>query len=185
MTLIRLGDAATGIALDSQRSQLTNLLRPYLDTQLRMLQRESRSLSDQVLAAQDAFSQMDNGAVCNILVSALTMRRNKRVMLAYHLQRIDILKDLFWSVGGQVGAILGQDREERKNMSPSEVDFLRDYARLHTDYRNWILDQGPVDILGSLDAKPPKELYVQVRPRLRSSSSLNLGLNLGLHRFAS
>ena len=170
LTAYRLGDAANKLVLDAQRSEQTGQLRPYADAELRLLLRETRSLHEQVVAGQEVFSQIesDDGQICSMLVAALTMRRNKRAMLIYHAQRIEMLKRLFWRAGGQVGAVLAPDRDERRNMSPSEVDFVRDYARLNADYRAWIMDQGPVDTAGSLEAHPPKELYVQVRRLCRA-----------------
>lgn len=49
-------------------------------------------------------------------------------------------------------------------MSPSEVDFLRAYADLVAKYRTPFVEDGAAcDITGSLDARPPKELYIQVK----------------------
>jgi GINS complex subunit 1 len=159
-----IGELSTQLVTESLKSQQTNLLRPYADALVRSLARETRSLNDQIEAAQQVFSQIeqDEGQICALLISALSLRRNKRALLVYHNQRLDKLKALFWSSGGQVGSILAQDRETRKNMAPSEVDFIRGYAQLAIDYKA-CFSKTALDLTAPVMGHPPKELYVQVR----------------------
>lgn len=158
------GELATTLVTESLKSQQTNLLRPYADALVRSLARETRSLHDQIETAQQVFTQIqeDEGQICALLISALALRRNKRALLVYHHQRLEKLKSLFWSSGGQVGTILAQDKDTRKNMSPAEVDFIRGYAQLAIDYKS-CFSKTALDLTAPVMGKPPKELYVQVR----------------------
>jgi len=159
-----LGDLANGLVQDTLRSQQTNLLRPYADATVRSLARETRSLHEALTAGQAVFSQIesDEGAICGLLVSALSMRRDKRALLIYHAQRREKLQDLFWAAGGQISTVLGQESEERKNMTPAEVDFLRGYAKLSIDYRS-VYSAINLDLTSPVMGRPPKALFVQVR----------------------
>ena len=159
-----LGDGATALANDALRSIQTNVLRPHPDQLIRTLARETRSLADQLATGQQVFSQIesDDGQVCALLIAALAMRRNKRVMLAHQAQRTDKLRELFWSAGGQTAAVLGQATESRKNMAPAEVDFVRGYATLVNDYKAAFSKAG-LDLTAPTAGRPPKELFVQVR----------------------
>lgn len=163
-TVAQLGDLANQLVLEAQRSVATNMLRPYADALIRAIARETRSLSDTIDAGQAVFTQIqqDDGQVASLLVSALAMRRNKRAMLLYHSQRIDMLRSLFWESGGQLSMILGQDKDTRKNMAPAEVDFVRGYAQLATDYRA-VFSKAGLDLTSPTMGMPPTQLMVQVR----------------------
>lgn len=106
--------------------------------------------------------ESDNGAIGTLLMTALAVRRNKRAMLVYHNQRVQMLKSIFWESGGQLGALLGQDKAIRKNLAPAEVDFVRGYAQLVLDYKA-AFNKANLDLTSPVMGNPPKELFVQVR----------------------
>lgn len=170
-----IGDAALSLVQDSARSQATGLLRPYLDESVRLLARETRSLNEQLLAGQEVLSQIedDDASVCQLTVAALTMRRNKRALLVYHNQRLDLLRDLFWDAGigsgsSNLSGLLSATSctstgdEVRRNISPSETDFLRSYSNLVREYKSAYIDH-TVDLSAGMMERPPKELHCQVR----------------------
>lgn len=170
-----LGDSALHLVQDASRSQSTNLLRPYLDEQVRLLARETRSLNDQIKAGQAILSQIqeDDASFCQLTVAALHMRRNKRAMLIYHSQRLDLLRDLLWDASVGQGAsnlarllnassnTTSNSEQVRKNLSPSELDFLRSYSGLVREYKTAYIDA--VDLSSPVMDRPPKELHCQVR----------------------
>ena len=170
-----LGDASLALIQDSARSQTTSLLRPYLDEPVRQLARETRSLSSQLQAGTEILSQIENddASVCQLTVAALTMRRNKRALLLYHSQRLELLKDLFWDSGIGNGAsnlagLLADTANTsagdavRRNISTAEMDFFRAYAGLVREYKTAFIDS-TVDISAGTLERPPKDLHVQVR----------------------
>lgn len=169
-----IGDPALSLVQDTSRSQATSLLRPYLDEPVRHLARETRSLHLQLQAGQEVLSQIENddASVCQLTVAALTMRRNKRALLIYHQQRVNLLRDLFWdpSVGGgasNLAALLSSTTstsaadEVRRNLSPAENDFLRSYANLVRQYKSAFMDS--FDLSAGMLERPPKDLHCQVR----------------------
>jgi GINS complex subunit 1 len=156
-------DTALKLVADAQRAQQTDVLRPYAEELVRNVSRETRVLETQLVAGQDVLSQIesDDSAICGLTVAALCMKRNKRCLLAYHAHRLDQIKDRFWDGGASAHALLAPDRLERDNLSPGEVDFVRAYSKLVTQYKSAYLDM--VDIASPTLQRPPRDLYVQVR----------------------
>lgn len=170
-----IGDTALSLVQEGARSKATSLLRTYQDESVRLLARETRSLNEQIQAGTEVLSQIanDDAAVCSLTVAALTMRRNKRALLAYHHQRIELLRDLFWdsgigNSGSNLAGLLASSSctsaadQVRRNISPSETDFIRSYANLVREYKSAFIDSVDLSAGGNLE-RPPKELHVQVR----------------------
>ena len=170
-----IGDTALSLVQEGARSNATSLLRTYQDESVRLLARETRSLNEQIQAGTEVLSQIanDDAAVCSLTVAALTMRRNKRALLAYHHQRVELLRDLFWdsgigNSGSNLAGLLASSSctsaadQVRRNISPSETDFIRSYANLVREYKSAFIDSVDLSAGGNLE-RPPKELHVQVR----------------------
>ena len=170
-----IGDTALSLVQEGARSNATSLLRTYQDESVRLLARETRSLNEQIQAGTEVLSQIanDDAAVCSLTVAALTMRRNKRALLAYHHQRVELLRDLFWdsgigNSGSNLAGLLASSSctsaadQVRRNISPSETDFIRSYANLVREYKSAFIDAVDLSAGGNLE-RPPKELHVQVR----------------------
>lgn len=175
-----IGDSALALVQDSARSQSTGLLRPYLDESVRHLARETRSLNAQLQAGQEVLTQIENddASVCQLTVAALTMRRNKRALMVYHAQRLELLRDLFWdpcigSGASNLASLLSSttttsnSNPTKSNISPSESDFLKSYGNLMREYKSAFLSEttvnGGIDLSGGNLERPPKELHCQVR----------------------
>jgi GINS complex subunit 1 len=86
------------------------------------------------------------------------LEHDKRCLLAYHSYRLSLLKDLFWNLGGALPQILG-DVQIRGKLSPHEVDFMREYGRMTTDWREDILDV--LDLAMGV-ASPPRDINIHV-----------------------
>lgn len=82
----------------------------------------------------------------------------KRALLAYTSERVDRLKHLYW----QRHAV---PPEVRENLSPYEVDFIKQYEANLKRYAQ-ALDLG-TDL--TMDAAPPKSKSVQARSSSRSA----------------
>jgi GINS complex subunit 1 len=156
-------DSAIKLVVDAQRAQQTDAIRPYADDIVRNVCAETRSLDSQLAAGRQILTQIesDNGAICGLVVAALAVKRNKRCLLAYHAHRLEQIKDRFWLGGASAHALLAPDRLERDNLSPAEVDFLRKYSNLVTQYKSAYIDM--VDMASPTLDRPPRDLYVQVR----------------------
>jgi GINS complex subunit 1 len=181
------GDDGLKLVMEARRATLTETLPKYNDTLVRQVCLETRQLGDSIthhteMSDADTLRQ-DLGLVCNLTVQHLSARRNKRCLMAYHAQRVDMLKDMYWAAGGALAHLLntssagnahngpagaavqattnGQtDADIRSKLSPHEVDFLRSYNDLILDYKSDFLDV--LDLTAGIES-PPGELYVDVK----------------------
>src|SRR3569833_3014716 len=87
-------------------------LPPYQTELVRGVTREVRDLDRDVADLLEPFNgsfdpTADRATACHILVNHLSMRRNKRCLLAYHRTRTDKLEELVWN-GSDVADLSGQ-----------------------------------------------------------------------------
>jgi len=111
-----------------------------------------------------------------LLVDHLSMRRNKRCLLAYHRVRAERLEAMVWegrdlddtgkNVEGQ-GQNAGQGERDasmrtgastENSLSPEEESYFRRYGELLAQVKGQWTD---VDLTGSLE--PPRDLFIDVR----------------------
>jgi GINS complex subunit 1 len=154
---------------------------------VRTVAREVRELDKDVarhLAPFDGtFNPVAEPAVaCALLVDHLSMRRNKRCLLAYHRVRAEKLEEMCWkgtdvleqqlppgdsaddalgaggggagSGGGSGGVQIGG----HSSLSPEEEEYFRQYSDMLAAYKGQWTD---IDLTGSLE--PPKDLFIDVR----------------------
>jgi len=156
------GDQALSLIADARRSTQTDTLQAYNVEVVRTVQREIRmlqtDLTQTVNAASPATLTPSQQILCASTFHHIAIRRNKRCLLAYHAHRLERLKDLYWSSGGALPHIL-TDPDIRSKLSPHEVDFLREYNGMISDYRNDFLDV--LDVAAGISV-PPKDLRVVV-----------------------
>ena len=137
--------------------------------------REVRDLDRDVADLLEPFNgsfdpTADRATACHILVNHLSMRRNKRCLLAYHRTRTDKLEELVWN-GSDVADLSGQQVRDgsgpngagggsggMSSLSPQEEDYVRQYSDLLAAYKGHWTD---IDLTGSLE--PPRDLFIDVR----------------------
>lgn len=153
---------------------------PYQTELVREAAREVRDLDRDVANILEPFQgsfdpSANQGTAGTLLINHLSMRRNKRCLLAYHKQRTDKLEALVWS-GEDLVDLSGQqlrDGTDRGNapgpagrptdsgtssLSPQEEDYVRQYGDLLAAYKGQWTD---IDLTGSLE--PPRDLFIDVR----------------------
>lgn len=134
--------------------------------------REVRDLDKEVSSLLEPFQgsfdpAADQATACTLLVNHLSMRRNKRCLLAYHRTRTDKLEEMVWNgadvldlagqqAGGPNGAVGGDGASS--SLSPQEEDYFRQYGDLLAAYKGQWTD---IDLTGSLE--PPRDLFIDVR----------------------
>lgn len=157
----------------AKRTQSLAHLPPYQTEIVRSVTREVRDLdkdvNDLLEPFQGSFNPAEDQAVaCTLLVNHLSMRRNKRCLLAYHRTRTDKLEELVWN-GADIVDLSGQQVRDgsssaaanaaaTSSLSPQEEDYVRQYSDLLAAYKGQYTD---VDLTGSL--LPPKDLFIDVR----------------------
>ncbi|KIW67246.1 hypothetical protein PV04_06511 [Phialophora macrospora] len=132
---------------------------------------------DGVASSQNTFTPEEHPATaCALLVDHLSMRRNKRCLLAYHRVRAEKLESMVWEgrdleVGGAgVDGERGQEKDTdvslgaattsgtQNSVSPEEASYFHAYTDFLGQYKAQWTD---IDLTGSLE--PPKDLFIDVR----------------------
>ena len=152
----------------AKRTQNLAQLPLYQTDLVRAVTREVRDLNRDVSRLLEPFQgsfdpSADQTTACALLVNHLSMRRNKRCLLAYHRTRSDKLEQLIWEgkeivgMSGSAGDGPGADGW-CGSLSPQEEEYVRQYTDLLAAYKGQWTD---IDLTGSLE--PPKDLFIDVR----------------------
>ncbi|KAF4123383.1 GINS complex subunit 1 [Geosmithia morbida] len=168
------GDLGIKLVQHAKRTQNLAHLPPYQAEIVRAVTREVRDLDKDVSELLEPFQgsfdpSADPAVACTLLVNHLSMRRNKRCLLAYHRTRTDKLEELVWN-DNDVVDLSGQQVREGDNssgggasgptssLSPQEEEYVRQYSDLLAAYKGQWTD---IDLTGSLE--PPRDLFIDVR----------------------
>lgn len=154
----------------AKRAQNLAYLPPYQTELVRAVTREVRDLDKDLIIMLESFQgsfepHANEAKSCTMLVNHLSMRRNKRCLLAYHRTRTDKLEELVWKgedvvdlPGQQVSSNQGPGESGSSSLSPQEEDYVRQYSDLLAAYKGQWTD---IDLTGSLE--PPRDLFIDVR----------------------
>ncbi|KAF8625341.1 hypothetical protein AX17_006883 [Amanita inopinata Kibby_2008] len=148
-------ELATQLVQESKRSSQTDTLFKYNDTLVRSIIREQRDLEKAALT----LASKPGPPQPSLLIIQTAILRNKRCLLAYHMHRVDRLRDMYWAVGGALPHLLS-NQELRSKLSPHEVDYLRQYNSSVMEFRSEFSQE--LDIMAGI-TNPPKDIHVLVK----------------------
>lgn len=177
-------DEAIKLVREAKRSLATESVQSYNDESIRLVCREVRQLRQEFDSILDGphhdalidiaqsemlpdYSQetererLLRGLVCRLVVLNQFSQRNKRCLYAYHHQRIERLKELWWQGGGQnilTGVEGTRGGSLKSNVSTHETDFMKAYTRAIQEFSSACPG---IDTSASLE--PPTDLYIHVR----------------------
>lgn len=137
--------------------------------EVRDLNRETATLLEPFSSGASFNPSQDPATACALLVNHLSMRRNKRCLLAYHRVRTDKLEEMCWNGIDVVASEQAQTTATRESaanapeanqssLSPEEEEYVRLYGDLLAAYKGQWTD---IDLTGSLE--PPTDLFIDVR----------------------
>jgi GINS complex subunit 1 len=89
-----------------------------------------------------------------MLLHEVSIKRNKRCLLAYHAHRIDKLRALRWETAGNLTSPM------KFLLSEAEVDFFHEYDKLASRHA---VDGTMGGLDWNADQNPPEENFIQVR----------------------
>ncbi|KAJ9094638.1 hypothetical protein QFC19_007851 [Naganishia cerealis] len=130
------GDDALKLVLEAKRSNQTATLAKHNDPLVRQVCYETRELGNALNAVANEWSQIQGNLppdpsqqaqlqeelLCKIMVRQLSANRNKRCLLAYHAQRLDLLKDMYWNeAGGALAHLLNTKMTGRGRTKAKEA----------------------------------------------------------------
>jgi GINS complex subunit 1 len=159
----------------AKRTQNLTSLPPYQTETVRVVTREVRDLDKDVKRILEPYEghfipSSDPPTACALLVNHLSIRRNKRCLLAYHRVRADKLEQMCWD-GEDVleqqqlkqssntqGGSSAPSNDSESSLSPEEEGYFRQYNDMLAAYKGQWTD---IDLTGSLE--PPKDLFIDVR----------------------
>lgn len=163
------GDLASKLIQDARRTQNLDNLPAYHDELINAIVRETHDISKHVGELGQLYREMqqeisqqtmvpeedlqeNRQMLAAVLVSRLSMTRNKRCLLAYQKLRNDKIERYAWSDLDYL------DPANTYNLAPAEQEYLKDYSEMLADYKGIWSD---IDLTGSLE--PPKDLFIEVR----------------------
>ncbi|KAK5115967.1 DNA replication protein psf1 [Meristemomyces frigidus] len=173
-------EQANKLVADAQRLQKLPHLPPYAATTVRTVTKEVRDLDREVSSLlapysnsqsidgtpiKSSFNPADDPATaCALLVNHLSMRRNKRCLLAYHRVRTDKMDGMCWA-GIEMADLQAANTSSRdqnagavSSLSAEEEQYMHQYSDLLAAYKGQWTD---IDLTGSLE--PPRDIFIDVR----------------------
>ncbi|OAG37227.1 hypothetical protein AYO21_08526 [Fonsecaea monophora] len=195
------GELGNKLVQHAKRTLTLPALPPYQTELVRSVVREVRDLDRDVMrilepfttteydedgnpSSQSTFTPAEHPATaCALLVDHLSMRRDKRCLLAYHRVRAEKLEGMVWegqdlevgtgheAGGGNASNAAANAREDNtaaaaaasaagthNALSPEESSYFHAYGDLLSQYKGQWTD---IDLTGSLE--PPRDLFIDVR----------------------
>ncbi|KAI8145294.1 subunit of the GINS complex [Fennellomyces sp. T-0311] len=166
-----LGETSYKLAKEAKRTS-DMLISPYNDELVQNVCREIRMLHARAEANvreirnNDASPPNVPSKFTQIMLQHMAIKRNKRILFAYHHHRLEKLKELSWGVGAQ-----SQERQIKEAFSDVENEFVESYGDLVNEYKSSFLD---IDLGGNggVGLDPPLDLFIEVRV-LRDAGKIN------------
>jgi GINS complex subunit 1 len=180
------GEQAAKLVTDAKRTQNLPTLPPYASITIQAVTKEVRDLDKENALILSAYSNPssssqssnlqssqikssfnpseDPATACSLMVNHLSMRRNKRCLLAYHRTRTDKLEEMIWNGQDVLGArpasasTTGPGNDATSSLSAEEEQYVHQYSELLAQYKGQWTD---IDLTGSLE--PPQDIFVDVR----------------------
>ncbi|EME87291.1 uncharacterized protein MYCFIDRAFT_75152 [Pseudocercospora fijiensis CIRAD86] len=177
-------EQANKLVEDAKRTRGLPNLPPYAATTVRAVTKEVRDLDRETNALLAPYSSGDSQSsdgtqlkssfnpaedpsmACALLVNHLSMRRNKRCLLAYHKTRTDKLEAMCWegvdvadlALASAQASSSGRQDGNTSSMSAEEEQYVHRYSDLLAAYKGQWTD---IDLTGSLE--PPRDIFIDVR----------------------
>lgn len=157
----------------AKRAQNLSHLPPYQPELVRAVTREIWDVhrdTDRIIKPFNGVFNPDEDqeTTCVLLVNQISMRWNKRCLLAYHRVRAEKLEAMCWAGNdlleqqhrqqAQSGQGGSNGAGSQSSLSAEEEEYFRQYNDLLSSYKGQWTD---IDLTGSLE--PPKDLFIDVR----------------------
>lgn len=175
------GDLATKLIIEAKRASHLLDLPLYDHSLVKSILQETSDLNKDVEYLNEQQSSSLSLEVherrinqCQLFVTHLCLRRNKRCMLAYERLRAGKIEEFLWlnvdpvlHQEGKSADLRGQEVDGIKsgtrklaieNLSHQEQEYLKKYQDLLLDFKSGFAD---IDLLGDLE--PPRDIFIDVR----------------------
>lgn len=142
------GDQANKLIAEAKRAQGLAQLPVFQDELVRDIVRETKELERlrQQVEEENASQEASGSFQAQLFVTHLTMRRNKRCLLAYERLRAQRLAEMVW------------ENNEVEVPNHNEQEYFKNYESIVLDYKT----EFPELDLGA-PLVPPKDVFIDVR----------------------
>ena len=144
------GEKALELVKELKRSG-DGSLPPYNEDGVRKVLDEMGGLFEQNQKDVNATVAGEGGRFMSIHMRHVSLERNKRCLLAYVYNRMEKVRDMRWDFG----SVLPDD--VKNSLNEEELAWFGRYNRSSAKYMRLV----GIDL--TLDSKPPKSLYIEVR----------------------
>ncbi|XP_072045912.1 DNA replication complex GINS protein PSF1-like [Amphiura filiformis] len=127
---------------------------PFNEDNVRQVLEEMRALYDENQNDVSATVEGEAGLFAAVQYRHNCLERNKRCLLAYVYNRLQVIRDMRW----EFGSVLPPD--VKLNLSEQEIQWFTKYNKSLATYMRSLGAEG-LDL--TQDRKPPKSLYIEVR----------------------
>lgn len=160
------GDLATKLVLEAKRTVNLSELPMYQTDTIKEILKEINDLDQdaQYLSQQQTDDEASEEEYkinqCQLFVTHLSMRRNKRCLLAYERLRSSKIDEFCWLNidPGDTNISTNSTIISLDNLNHSEQEYYKNYQDLLTKYKSNFLD---LDLSG--DLQPPTNIFIDVR----------------------
>ncbi|KAJ7129706.1 hypothetical protein C8R44DRAFT_839599 [Mycena epipterygia] len=139
------GELATQLVHESKRSLDLKELLPYNGPLTRSVIQELHHIEQDIERAKASHNWM------GVIIMQRVILQNKRCLLAYHSQRTDLIRDIYWGIGCTFGPVF---QNIGHNLSTQEITFLREYHDSVTKLRSDVFPDDPVNIASGVEHVP-------------------------------
>lgn len=184
LTFEMYGDIANKLVLEAKRAtNLTELplyqheLVKDIIQEMSDLNKDVEYLNEMQITQEESNEEAKRVNQCQLFVTHLCMRRNKRCMLAYEKLRADKIAEFSWLnfdpiINSDLSSVGMNGRKTEAantssfstrplaldNLSHAEQEYFKQYQNLILDFKSGFAD---IDLSGDLE--PPTEIFIDVR----------------------
>ncbi|KAK7030572.1 hypothetical protein R3P38DRAFT_2774892 [Favolaschia claudopus] len=143
------GELAHRLVLQSKQSLNLAKLLPYDGPLVQSVIQEQKDLERSIQGMTAEGILPDHPLWPKLIIQARVVQQNKRCLLAYHSQRLDIIRTTYW-------AATRIPDEVQNNMSKEEVEYFRHYRESVLQFRDEFASDDILDLLMDVE-NPPRE----------------------------
>ncbi|KAF8190654.1 hypothetical protein K438DRAFT_913946 [Mycena galopus ATCC 62051] len=153
-------ELANRLILRAKSSLDLGRLLPYDGPLVRLVIQEQYELERKIRALEDdGVTAPAHDRWPTLIILVQVVHQNKHCLLAYHSQRLSVIRTAYWAAGGAVAHVIAQLQND---MSQDEIVYLRGYHDSVVEYRQILSPADVVDIAMGIEDPPGDSPFITV-----------------------
>ncbi|KAJ7255189.1 hypothetical protein C8J57DRAFT_1518131 [Mycena rebaudengoi] len=150
------GELGNQLIVQSKLSLTLSKLLPYDGPLARLVVQEQHELNSEMTEMEESGVDAGHQKWPALVILARVVHQNKRCLLqvAYHSQRLDMIRMEYWKAGGAVTHVINGLRDV---LSQDEIQYLRQHHESVSKYRDDISPNDVLDLTNGIE-DPPRAL---------------------------